>query len=183
MPGSPLQNEANRLLAQWPAPDAAQARLRSAFVRHIAGYRDSLLRTCADGHLTASAVVLDAPHEHVLLTLHPRLGRWIQMGGHIEDDDATVETAALREASEESGIVGLTLDPVPVDLDIHAFECPKGTPNRHLDVRFVATARQGAQPVCSDESLDVAWFALTALPRELDTSTVRLIARAAARVC
>ena len=148
MPGHPLLNEANRLLARWPAPDTGQAVLRSELIRHVAAHTDSVFRSCGDGHLTASAIVLDATRRLVLLTLHPRLGRWIQMGGHIEPDDASVEAAALREATEESGIAGLVLDPVPV---------------------------------CSDESLDVAWFPVTALPAELDASTVRLIARALAR--
>ena len=181
VPGHPLLNEANRLLARWPAPDTGQAVLRSELIRHVAGHTDSVFRSCGDGHLTASAIVLDAAHRRVLLTLHPRLGRWIQMGGHIEPDDTTLEAAALREATEESGIAGLVLDPVPVDLDIHAFECPRGTPNRHLDVRFVVTAPADAVPVCSDESLDVAWFPVTALPAELDASTLRLIVRALAR--
>ena len=181
MPGHPLLNEANRLLARWPAPDTGQAALRSELIRHVAAHTDSVFRSCDDGHLTASAIVLDAAHRRVLLTLHPRLGRWIQMGGHIEPDDASVEAAALREATEESGIAGLVLDPVPVDLDIHAFDCPRGTPNRHLDVRFAVTAPVDAVPVCSDESLDVAWFPVTALPSELDASTVRLIIRALAR--
>jgi 8-oxo-dGTP pyrophosphatase MutT (NUDIX family) len=181
VPGHPLLDEANRLLGPWAAPDVAQARLRSEFVRHVTGHRDSVFRTCGEGHLTASAIVMDEARRRVLLTLHPRLGRWVQTGGHIEPDDPTVEAAALREATEETGIAGLRLDPVPVDLDIHAFDCPRGVPNRHLDVRFVAIAPDGAHPVTSDESVDVAWFAIDRLPVDLDASTVRLIARGAAR--
>lgn len=177
----PLLDEANRLLNRWPAPDARQAALRSEFIRHAMGHDDSVFRTCAAGHLTASAIVLDSSRRRVLMTRHPRLGRWIQMGGHIEPDDATVEAAAWREATEESGIEGLVLDPVPVDLDIHAFDCPKGTPNRHLDVRFVAHAPAGAVAVCSDESLAVDWFDVHRLPADLEAGTLRLIARALAR--
>ena len=58
------------------------------------------------GHLTASALVLDATGEHVLLTLHPRVGAWVSLGGHIEPEDGTVLAAASREAYEESGIAG-----------------------------------------------------------------------------
>lgn len=181
MPIHPLTDEANRVLNRWSAPDRQQAMLRSMFIRHAMGHADSVFRSCGEGHLTASAIVLDATRRRVLLTLHPRLGRWIQMGGHIEPDDASIEAAALREATEESGIAGLVLDPVPVDLDVHAFECPKGTPNRHLDIRFAVVAPEGAVEVCSDESLAVAWFDVGRLPAELDDSTLRLIARAVAR--
>lgn len=177
----PLVDEANRVLNRWSAPDRQQAQLRSEFIRHAMGHYDSVFRSCTEGHLTASAIVLDATRRRVLLTLHPRLDRWIQMGGHIEHDDPSVEEAALREATEESGIDGLVLDPVPVDLDIHAFECPKGTPNRHLDIRFLAVAPADAVAVCSDESLAVEWFDIGRLPHGLDHSTLRLIARAVAR--
>ena len=40
------------------------------------------------------------------------LGRWLQTGGHIEPEDASLEAAALREAGEESGLADLELDPV-----------------------------------------------------------------------
>lgn len=177
----PLLDQAGRTLNRWAAPDAQQRLLRSEFIRHASGHLDSVFRSCTSGHLTASAIVLDHTRRQVLLTKHPRLGRWIQMGGHIEPTDEHLEAAALREASEESGIVGLVLDPDPVDLDIHAFECPKGTPNRHLDVRFRVFAPEGAVEVCSDESLEIAWFDVATLPGELDASTIRLIARAVAR--
>ena len=177
----PLIDQAGRLLSGWSAPDVAQARLRSEFVRHVSAHRDSMFRSCGDGHITASGIVLDHSHRRVLLTLHPRLGRWVQMGGHIEPEDLTVEAAALREAAEESGIADLALDPVPVELDIPAFDCPRGRPNRHLDVRFRVTAPDGAAARCSDESLAVEWFPVTALPSGLDAGTVRLIARAIAR--
>ncbi|MBI1840272.1 MAG: NUDIX domain-containing protein, partial [Verrucomicrobia bacterium] len=38
----------------------------------------------------------------VLLVLHKRLKKWLPLGGHIELDEDP-ETAALREAKEESG--------------------------------------------------------------------------------
>ena len=59
-----------------------------------------------------------AEGRRVLLTLHPRVGAWLQLGGHLEDTDPSLLAAAAREAAEESGIAGIVLDPVPVDLDV-----------------------------------------------------------------
>ena len=39
----------------------------------------------------------------VLLILHRKLGKWLPLGGHIELDEEP-ETAAIREAKEESGL-------------------------------------------------------------------------------
>ena len=41
--------------------------------------------------------------ERVLLILHRKLGKWLPLGGHIEPDEDP-ETAAKREAREESGL-------------------------------------------------------------------------------
>ena len=92
-----------RSLPDWAAPDHGQDALREAFLGFLAARADATARSCVPGHLTASAVVLDASRTSVLLTLHPRVGRWLQLGGHCEDGDTTIAGAALREATEESG--------------------------------------------------------------------------------
>ncbi len=149
--------------------DPEQDGLRHTYLAFLDAAPDGCLRAHAPGHLTASALVVDADQTHALLTLHPRVGKWVQLGGHCEPDDGSIEAAALREALEESGIAGLELAPGPVHLHTHPITCSLGVPTRHLDVRFVAVAPQtpdGALPevVCSDESLDLRWFPLNELP-------------------
>ena len=73
----------------------------------------------ADGHITASAVVLDAAAERTLLVYHRKLERWLQPGGHVEAADADLVAAALREATEETSIADLVIDPDPLHLDVH----------------------------------------------------------------
>ena len=131
-------------------------------------------------HLTASAIVVHPERDRVLLCLHGRVGKWLQLGGHCEDTDDTVAEAALREATEESGLPGLRIDPDPVDLDIHPVHCRYG-PSLHYDVRFVVLAPAGAEPVVSAESRALGWFTPDALPEPLGKSTDRLIARALRR--
>jgi 8-oxo-dGTP pyrophosphatase MutT (NUDIX family) len=181
MSDHPLHVDATALLTAWQAPDDEQEELRRTLLAHLAAHDDAMWRTCAHGHLTGSALVVDHAWARVLLTLHPRVGRWVQMGGHCERDDQSLAGVAWREAIEESGIGSLELIADPVDLDIHAFDCPRGRPNRHLDVRFVAVAPAGAQEVVSDESDALGWFAFDALPDDLDISTHRLITRARRR--
>ena len=82
----------------WAAPDEDQERLRLAFLARIDDGPDALRRQGRPSHLTASAVVLDAARTSVLLVLHARTGLWLQPGGHVEDGDAGLAAAALREA-------------------------------------------------------------------------------------
>jgi 8-oxo-dGTP pyrophosphatase MutT (NUDIX family) len=163
-----LHADVTAVLTNWPAPDPSQAAVREGFLGLLAARPDATRRKCAPGHITASAVVLTPDRCSVLLTLHPRIGRWVQLGGHCERADASLARAALREATEESGIPGLCIDPVPVHLDIHPVTCSLGVPTRHFDVRFRIIAPAGAEPVISAESDDLRFWPVDALPPEFD---------------
>jgi 8-oxo-dGTP pyrophosphatase MutT (NUDIX family) len=165
-------------LTDWEPPDPTQDALRHAVLSFVLARPDACLRACVPGHVTASALVLDHTGTQTLLTLHPRVGRWVQLGGHCEDTDADIAAAALREATEESGIDGLTVGAMPTALHVHPVTCSLGVPTRHLDVQFVAKAPAGAQITCSDESLDLQWWPLDGLPDGADYG-VRQLVRAA----
>jgi 8-oxo-dGTP pyrophosphatase MutT (NUDIX family) len=169
------------VLRSWRTPSTEQAALRDRYVDHLLEHPDGLTRSCRPDHLTASTLVLNADANAVLLTLHAKAHRWFQLGGHIEPGDASLADAALREATEESGVAELVLDPTPVQLSEHAvpFCGPTGDVH-HLDVRFVAVAADGADPRVSDESLDVRWWPLDALP-DLEPDLHELIALARGR--
>ena len=161
---STLHADAVRTLTDWRPVSPGQESLRQAFLGFLAARPDACARSCEPGHITASAVVLDATGEQVLLTLHPRVGRWLQLGGHCEPGDPTLRASALREATEESGITGLMIEDAPVHVDVHPITCSLGLPTRHFDVRYVVRAPEGATAVRSDESLDLRWWPVTALP-------------------
>ncbi|EUA19431.1 NUDIX domain protein [Mycobacterium xenopi 3993] len=136
---------------------------------------DACSRDCVPGHVTASTLVTDATGSHTLLTLHPRLGRWVQLGGHCDDGDDDIVAAALREASEESGIAGLRINPELMAVHVHPVTCSLGVPTRHLDLQFVARAPAGAQIAISEESLDLRWWPVDALPENADYALARLV--------
>jgi 8-oxo-dGTP pyrophosphatase MutT (NUDIX family) len=161
-------------LESWQAPDPAQDTLRHAVLSFVLARDDACERRCAPGHVTASALVLDHTGTQALLTLHPRVGRWLQLGGHCEDDDPDIVSAALREASEESGIAGLTVDPALTAIHVHPVTCSLGVPTRHLDLQFTAHASKDADIVRSDESLDLRWWPLGALPEGTDFGLAQL---------
>jgi 8-oxo-dGTP pyrophosphatase MutT (NUDIX family) len=149
-------------LAAFVPGSEEQARTRDEIARWVREEPTPFERANLAGHLTASALVLDAAGERALLTHHRKLERWLQLGGHC-DGDANLAAVALRECLEESGIEGLCIDPVPVAVDIHAIPA-RGPANDHvprhlhLDTQFVVVAPAGATTTCSDESLALGWF-------------------------
>lgn len=118
----------------------------------------------------------------MLLNLHRKAQRWFAFGGHLEPEDTSLAGAALREATEESGLTDLVIDPTPVHLSLHPvdFCSPRGRV-RHLDVRFLAHLGQSTEPVVSDESLDIRWFDVEDLPTD-EPDMVDLIRLARARL-
>jgi len=177
---SDLTRSCVRTLEAWSAPSEAQELLRQLYLDHLLARSDGWSRQCPGAHLTASSVVW-APAEHaVLLVLHAKIGRWLQTGGHVEPDDRSLGSAALREAQEESGIESLHLEPGPLLLSRHQVDCG-GRPTYHLDVQFLVLAPVASPPRFGAESRDVRWFAPSALP-DVDESVRDLVTAAADRL-
>jgi hypothetical protein len=150
---------ARHVLERYEPRDAGQAAFRARMLAFVDAHpEDAHERSCLEGHLTASALLLDSTGERALLTLHKKLGRWLQLGGHC-DGDANLAGVAWRELVEESGIAQIEIDARPIDLDIHSIPARVNEPEHlHLDTRFVARAAPGALPCASSESIELRWF-------------------------
>ena len=184
MSASSLHASAVDLLTGWTPPDTDQDSVRHTVLAFLAAVPDACLRASVPGHITASAIVFDETLDNVLLTLHPRVGKWIQLGGHCEPTDTTVVDAATRETREESGLPELSVTGDLVEIHTHPITCSLGVPTRHLDLRFAAVAA-GVRPtpVISDESVDLAWWPITDLPADAERPVIDdLIGRALARL-
>nr|WP_210743831.1 NUDIX domain-containing protein [Nocardia cerradoensis] len=163
-----MHASATELLENWKPATHPEQSVREAMLAFLGSAPRGCLREHAPGHITASAVVFSHDEREVLLTLHPRVGRWIQLGGHCEPGDETVVDAALREATEESGIAGLKVEPGLYGAQAHPITCSLGVPTRHLDLLFKIRAPRGAVPVRSAESTDLRWWPVDALPADSD---------------
>ena len=109
----------------------------------------------------------------VLLIHHRKMKQWLPLGGHIELDEDP-ETAAYREAREESGLeVELVGERPPTTypgtraliaprfLDIHRIT----DTHEHIGMIYWARSKRGALTLAASEHHDIRWCA----PDELDT--------------
>ena len=152
--------------------------------RLIAEHPDILSMSCEVGHITASALIVDRVSRRTLLHFHKRLGRWLQVGGHVEYE-TDIAVAALREAREETGLTDLEFYPAaeavpPIDFDVHTIPPDLKTPEHlHLDFRYLLlTRRSGSVAPAAGESTQFRWLGFDealALDTEIDPSLKRLL--------
>ena len=113
----------------------------------------------------------------MLLLFHTKLQRWLQPGGHA-DGDMNLARVALREAEEETGIVGLQVVTPAVDVDIHEVAPPAEDAHLHLDLRFLVLAPNGSEFFANHESQDMVWVTLAELEGfEVDEGLRRMAVR------
>jgi len=171
-------------LASTPPADAQRyAHAISQFATSVAR---PWSRATLEGHLTASAWVLDRTHTHAAMIHHRKLGRWLQPGGHIEDEDASWRAAAQREVTEEVGLTAFIAMPDAeqlFDVDVHPIPARSDVPAHfHYDLRFLFVAAVDAAlgdtlKLNADEAHDCRWFRLTDLANDpaLEPSLRRMV--------
>lgn len=123
-------------------------------------------RSLQEGHITASAWVLNAACNAVLLIHHRALDKWFQPGGHVEPEDHSILSAARRELAEECGIQDASLFKEGLfDLDIHLIPAKAGFPEHlHYDFRFAFTLSSGQLPDPNlNEIRGMQWVSLAEL--------------------
>ena len=152
------RNKLLRLLSRYEASHPAEDLVR--FRAFVERQPRCFERDCwDDGHITASAAVLDPGGSAMLLTLHAKLGKWLQLGGHA-DGDADPLAVACREAREESGLVVRPLTTDAIDCDIHAIPAQGDEPAHfHYDVRFLVVAEPTPLTI-TPESIALKWVPL-----------------------
>lgn len=105
-------------------------------------------------------IIIEIPGHGIILIYRKNFPHgWAIPGGFV-DYGESLETAALREAREETGIEVLDLR------QFRAYSDPKRDPRRHT-VSVVFTGKGEGQPKAADDAADLAVFPLDGLPNDL----------------
>lgn len=154
-----------RLIAQLEnhtASDEREDEDRAAIAQLLSVHGSAALyrNYFSPGHVTASALLISADGERVLMNHHKSLNKWLCFGGHA-DGDVVLLNAARREVIEESGIQDI--EPVfdhLIDVDVHpipANEKKSEPAHAHYDVRFIFRATGSEEYMLSHESTALRW--------------------------
>ena len=132
----------------------------------IAKNGDAFLRTNLIAHMTASAWVVNASRDKVLMVYHNIYHSWSWTGGHADGDEDLL-SVALRECREETGVK--TVRPVTGDIfslealtvDGHEKRGQYVPSHLHMNVTYLLEADEN-EPlrVCEGENSGVKWFSL-----------------------
>lgn len=126
---------------------------------------ESLLRTCLPGHFTASGWIYSPTGREVLLMYHPKVGKFIQPGGHADGEDNLMQVAQ-REVLEETGINVHNYSEHPLDISIHFIPATATEPSHyHYDVRYLCGALERPKTLCSPEGHELAWVPVKQIAR------------------
>ena len=108
-----------------------------------------------------SAVVFD-DEGRVLLNRRSDTGKWALIGG-IPEPGEQPAACAVREIQEETGVESVVERVILVQA-LHPVTYDNGDSCQYMDISFRCRAVGGEARVNDDESLEVGWFAVDALP-------------------
>ncbi|MDA0350491.1 MAG: NUDIX hydrolase [Verrucomicrobia bacterium] len=169
------RNPLKELLRQYrdcsPSNEVAKA-----FTEFVNTHANCFERSQEEGHVTASAWIVDPKQKQVLLIHHKKLGLWLQPGGHC-DGDPNVVRVAKKEVREETGLKDFRIFSEEIfDLDIHKIPQWKTVPaHYHYDVRFLIYANSQQPIAMSGESNALRWFDFSGISEMTpDASVIRM---------
>lgn len=153
-----------------------EVKIADQIIEFINNNTDCFHRSNTKGHITGSALLLNNTEDKALLMLHKKINKWFQLGGHA-DGESNILKVAIKEAQEESGILGIeSICNEIIDVDIHLIDKGTDIPHYHFDVRFLLKVTSDENFVINRESLDLRWMNLDEVKDlSLESSLLRLM--------
>jgi 8-oxo-dGTP pyrophosphatase MutT (NUDIX family) len=149
---------------------------KKEMIHFIENNKDFCTKNNTKGHITGSAWVIDNTQKNALLIHHKKLNKWLQMGGHIENQDITIFDTALREAKEESGITNFIIKEEIFDIDIHTIPQKNEVPEHlHYDIRILLICNEtNFEHLQKEEINAIQWFSIEDLLQSENESIQRM---------
>ncbi len=112
----------------------------------------------------ASAFVIDFNTNEILLMYNKKIKKWLQPGGHIQDDNLELPSeAVIRETFEETGIhiqiIGPSYDGVNIEpIAVAHYQNEVGD---MIDIQYLAIPLN--RDLCNQEQNQTMWFPISKL--------------------
>ena len=153
-------------IARYAPFNEQEERDKAVILDFMDRHGDAFLRSNLTAHMTASAWVVNAARDRVLMVYHKIYDSWSWTGGHADGEEDLL-AVALREVREETGVRHV----VPASEEICSLELltVDGHEKRgayvpshlHLNVTYLLEAdERDALCVCEAENSGVRWFLL-----------------------
>lgn len=118
-------------------------------IKYVSENPSCFEREAKDGakHIAASVLLITRDFKKALFLWHTKIGRWTQPGGHA-DGNPDLQSVALKELEEETGITGVKLVS-SIPLDIYRFDYPQeifGYRKSIYNLCFAAFVPEGQEP-------------------------------------
>ncbi|MGH3693711.1 MAG: NUDIX hydrolase [Pseudonocardiaceae bacterium] len=140
------------------------------------------------GHITCSLALVYPTHKKVLMVYHGVLQRWLLPGGHVEESDRNLASAAVRELVEEThvkmDIEGISAQLIQIDRHSIPSNHSRNHPQHdHWDFRYLTFVGCEFDSVAERTEVHAtAWRDLRNIPLELRCRINLSVARGVMRI-
>ncbi len=153
------RNQLLNLLEMYSTEDVLENKMLQETIAFVQQNSLCFSRELLEGHITASAWIIDKEARKTLMIHHKKLQQWFQPGGHC-DGNEDVLSVAIKELEEETGLKDWEVESNQIfDVDVHLIPQRKDVPSHlHYDIRFLFRASSEEKPVITHETVDVRWI-------------------------